>query len=104
MHAPLRLRETQIRRDVCRLEVGGELDVGTAPQLRTAVGALMGTGCREIVIDLDETTFMDSSGLGALVWAAHRMHSSGGSLRVVNPGERIARVLKVAGVERLLLA
>ena len=103
MHAPLKLRETPTGTDGCTLEVGGELDVATANQLRTAISTLMGTGCREIVVDLAATTFLDSSGLGALVWASHRMHAAGGRLTVVNPDARVAKVLRVTGVDRVLL-
>ena len=103
MHAPLKLRETPTATDGCTLEVGGELDLATVGQLRTAIGRLMGTGCREIVVDLAATTFLDSSGLGALVWASHRMRAAGGELTVVNPDEQIAKTLRVTGVEKLLL-
>ena len=103
MHAPLKLRETPTGKDGCTLEVGGELDIATVDQFRRAVGTLMGTGCREIVVDLAGTTFLDSSGLGGLVWASHRMRSAGGALTVINPGEQVAKMLRVTGVERVLL-
>ncbi len=103
MHAPLKLRETSTGTDACRLEVGGELDIATVNQFRTAIGRLMGTGCREIVVDLAETTFLDSSGLGALVWASHRLHAAGGALTVINPDEQVSKTLRVTGVERVLL-
>ena len=103
MHAPLKLREKPMGMHGCKLEVGGELDVATVNQFRTAISTLLGTGCRSIVVDLADTTFLDSSGLGALVWAAHRMHSAGGRLTVTNPDEQVKRILSVAGVERLLL-
>ena len=103
MHAPLKLRETPTGKDGCTLEVGGELDLATVSQFRTAVGRLMGTGCREIVVDLAETTLLDSSGLGALVWASHRMHAAGGELTVINPDEQVTKTLRVTGLERILL-
>ncbi|HEX8208374.1 MAG TPA: STAS domain-containing protein [Solirubrobacteraceae bacterium] len=104
MHAPLKLRETPGPADFRKLSVGGELDLGTAAQLRVAIGTLMGTGCRHLVVDLAETTFMDSSGLAALVWAAHRMHAAGGELTVAHPTEQIRKVLEITGVGDLLLA
>jgi anti-sigma B factor antagonist len=103
MHAPLKLRETKAG-TACRLELAGELDLATAGQLRTAVSTLMGTGCRLIVVDLGDTTFVDSSGLGALVWAAHRLHAIGGELTVINPGEHVTKTLEVTGVARMLMA
>ena len=103
MSTPLTLRETPTpESDGCRLEVEGELDVATAAEFRRAISSLLGVGCRRIVVDLKDTAFLDSSGLGALVWASHRLHSAGGALEVVNPGERIARVMKITGVDRLL--
>lgn len=102
MHAPLSLREDRSTGDRCTLAVGGELDIATATQFRTRVSTLMGTGCRHLLIDLAGTTFLDSSGLGALVWAAHRMHAAGGELSVVNPTPRIAKTMQITGVAAVL--
>ncbi len=82
----------------------GELDVGTVAQFRTSISALLGTGCRHVVVDLADTTFLDSSGLGALVWAAHRLEAAGGDLVAENPTPRVASTLEITGVGRILLA
>ncbi|HEX8121011.1 MAG TPA: STAS domain-containing protein [Solirubrobacteraceae bacterium] len=102
MHAPLKLSETMTGADGCTLEVAGELDLATATQFRTEVSKLLGTGCRHLVVDLSRTTFLDSSGLGALVWAAHRLRSAGGQLIATRPTEHVARTLRITGVEHLL--
>ena len=104
MHAPLTLSQTTRGAERCTLTVEGELDVATAPQFRTSVGALLGTGCRDLEIDLAGTTFLDSSGLGALVWAAHRIRAAGGELSVVNPSVHVAQTLEITGIDRLLLS
>ena len=104
MHAPLlQLRETLTGQAGCTLEVVGELDVGTASQFRTSVAALLGTGCRHVVVDLAGATFLDSTGLGALVWAQHRLEGAGGDLVAINPSPRIATTLEVTGLSRVLL-
>ena len=102
MHAPLKLAETPSGTDRCTLAVAGELDVATAAQFRTSVGALLGTGCRHLVVDLSQTTFVDSSGLGALVWAAHRLRSAGGEFTAVDPSPAGAETLRLTGIERVL--
>jgi anti-sigma B factor antagonist len=102
MHAPLTLSTTPTAAGTCTLAVGGELDIATAPQFRTEVGALLGTGCRHLVVDLSQTTFMDSSGLGALVWASHRLRGAGGDLVAVDPNEGIVQTLRITGVNKLL--
>lgn len=104
MYAPLlQLRETPTAQDRCTLALTGELDVGTVAQFRTSVGALLGTGCRHIAVDLSQTTFIDSSGIGALVWAAHRLTSLGGDLVVVEPSREVVTTLRITGVDRILL-
>ena len=104
MHAPLKLSETPHGDDQCTLTVEGELDVATAGDFRRSVSTLLGTGCRELRVDLGGTTFLDSSGLGALIWAFHRLHAAGGALSVVNPTPRVAKTMQITGVDRVLLA
>ena len=102
MHSPLTLSETRIETDGRALEVGGELDIATAAQFRRSIGTLLGTGCRQVVVDLSHVTFVDSSGLGALVWAAHRMRSAGGAFSVANPSAEILPTLRMTGVTQIL--
>jgi anti-sigma B factor antagonist len=104
MRAPLKLMETSTAADACTLTLDGELDLATAPEFRAAIGGLLGTGCRHIEIDLSETTFLDSSGLGALVWALHRLHAAGGDLHVVNAVDQVAQTMRLTGVEQMLAA
>jgi anti-sigma B factor antagonist len=88
----------------CRLHIAGELDVGTAPELRQVIGDLMSGGVRTVVVDLAETDFLDSTGLAALLWAEHRLEAIGGSLAAVHPRDEVARVLAVAGADALVSA
>jgi anti-sigma B factor antagonist len=75
------------------LEVHGELDIGTAPQLDEAVDEALGDGCREVVLDLAPTTLLDSSGLGALIRVARAVDARRGTMAVVSPPGSEARVV-----------
>ena len=88
--------------DGALLSVRGELDVASAPQLRAAIGDLMGQGYRHVEVDLDACSFIDSSGMGALLWASHRLHAAGGELVAVHAHGATMRALEVAGVDRVL--
>jgi anti-anti-sigma factor len=82
-----------------RLVVAGELDLATAPALHDAVTQLLGAGePSTVVIDLGEVTFLDSSGLGALLRARADVLAAGGRLVLgaVAPGPR--RVIVIAGL------
>jgi anti-sigma B factor antagonist len=76
-----------------RIELHGELDIGTAPKLDEAVDRALDEGCREVVLDLGGTTFMDSTGLNALIRAARTVDARRGTMAVVSPPGSEARVV-----------
>ena len=76
-----------------RLELHGELDIGTAPKLHEAVDRALKDGCREVVLDLGPTTLLDSSGLGALLRAAREVDARRATMAVVSPPGSEARLL-----------
>lgn len=86
----------------CVLCVDGELDIGSATAFRSALGELMGTGQRHVLVDLSATEFLDSSGIGVLLWAHHRLEAAGGRLVVVNARGYVAQTLELAGAARIL--
>ena len=84
------------------LSVVGELDLASATVFREQLGELMGTGRRDVLIDLEATEFLDSSGIGALLWAHHRLEAAGGHLTLVNAHGTVARTLHMTGADRIL--
>lgn len=71
MKLPLRPGELRIERDARgaghTLILSGELDLATAPQLETAILRLCGDGVSEVVLDLDQLSFVDSTGLRTIL-------------------------------------
>jgi anti-anti-sigma factor len=88
--------------DAAVLTVDGELDIAAAPRLRTTVGDLMGQGVRRLEVDLGRCSFIDSSGIGALLWAAHRLRAAGGELVTVHVHGATARTLELARVQSVV--
>ena len=81
----------------------GDVDRDTAPQLREALTSAVGEhGAGRVDVELRHVTFMDSSGIGALL-AGHRLASSaGGTLRVRNPTPAVRTVLDLTNLWQLL--
>lgn len=80
--------------------VAGEVDVSCADELRTAIDAQLAGGVTgELVIDIAEVPYIDSTGIGVLVGAAHRVAEAGGTLVVARPQRNVARVLGLLGVQ-----
>lgn len=80
------------------LEIGGEVDVYTAPGLRQRLREIADAGNRDILVDLGRVEFLDSTGLGVLVGAHRRLKAVGGSLHLVCPHERILKIFRIAGL------
>ncbi|MBP0461026.1 STAS domain-containing protein [Streptomyces montanisoli] len=89
------------------LRIAGELDLMTSPEVRRRVHEAVADGHREIVVDLSDVYFCDSSGVGVLIASRRLLHSCRGALRVVLPesgateGSHVNRVLAALGVRRL---
>jgi anti-anti-sigma factor len=83
--------------------VRGELDLATAPNLEEVVAERLDAG-QEVVLDLRELDFMDSSGLRVLVFAHARATDRGPRFAVVRPpeGSAVAKLLSIAGVDQEL--
>ena len=82
------------------LQVTGEVDVYTAPQLREQVIQLVDSGVRHIIADLRGVDFLDSTGLGALVGSLKRLRTHDGSFTVVTSGGRTLRIFQITGLTR----
>ncbi len=87
--------------DVEIIEVGGEIDVYTAPRLREAIVTAVDAGHTRLVIDVRKVDFLDSTGLGVLVGALKRVRADGGSLDIVCTQERILKIFEITGLDKV---
>src|SRR5204863_6296559 len=72
------LTEDALDDDRHLVAVRGDLDLHTAPELREALARAIDEGRSRLVVDLTETSYMDSSGLTALVLAHKRVRKRSG--------------------------
>ena len=80
----------------------GRLNLLAAPRLREVVAQCVGQGRPHIVVDLSGTTFMDSSGLGALIAGLKTARQAGGNLRIAALNEQVQMVLELTNLDRVL--
>lgn len=90
--------QTRTVADHTVLEVGGEIDVYTAPRLKERLLELVADGTRHIVVDLQGVEFLDSTGLGVLVGGLRRVRAQGGHLALVCTQERILKIFRITGL------
>jgi len=90
-------------RGVVRVSCTGELDLAAVPALNDhLVRWLDDQDIMRLVVDLAETTFMDSVGLGALIRAQRQCTAVGKVFGVVDAKDEVARVLELTGLAKLL--
>ena len=87
--------------DVSVVTVAGEVDVYTAAQLRAVLDEEIGAGHARLVVDLDEVSFLDSTGLGVLVGRLKLVRNPSGWLRIVCSHDRILRVFRITGLDKV---
>ena len=88
-------------RGVVVAAVTGDIDISAVTRLRERLFELAGNG-GILIVDLNRVTFIDSSGLGALIGAARRAAAHGGSLHAVCARPPTRRLLWLTGVDRLI--
>lgn len=86
------------------LRVFGEIDIATAPILERSLHAAESNGDTAIVIDLEQVSFMDASGLRVFLGAARRASQGGRTLAITRAPARVQRVFRITGTTHLLAA
>lgn len=85
------------------IAVGGEIDVYTAPKLRDCITDLVGAGTYNIVVDLEQVDFLDSTGLGVLVGGLKKVRAHDGSLELVCSQERLLKIFRITGLAKVFV-
>ncbi|MFJ6071049.1 STAS domain-containing protein [Streptomyces sp. NPDC093065] len=75
-----------------------EIDIAFAPLVRAEVGRRLAEGHRHFVLDLCDTPFIDSMGLGMIVAVTKRIRSHQGSLRIACSDRRLLHVFALGGL------
>ena len=85
------------------VSVRGELDLSTTPALEEAIAGVAGPGGggHNVVVDLSDCTFIDSTALGALITAAKRIGELEAPLSLVITDKNVLKVFEVTGLDQM---
>jgi anti-sigma B factor antagonist len=83
------------------VRLAGELDLCAAPQVAATIDELLDVGFAQIVIDLRELSFLDSSGVNMLVAALRSAEQRACALSLVRGADRVHRVLELTATDSL---
>ena len=99
--ADFRIEEASPWPSVRILEVHGDADLHSAPELRERIRGAIDAGANTVVVDLSTTTIIDSTSLGVLLGGMKRLREQNGQIRLVVPRPEVRRVFEITMLDRV---
>src|SRR5215204_3593103 len=93
------VRTAQLTPSTYVLSVTGEIDAFTSPALDRELEWVLADGASNVVVDMGEVSFVDSTALRVLLDAMPRFSRRGGDLVLVSDDRRILRTLEIIGLD-----
>jgi stage II sporulation protein AA (anti-sigma F factor antagonist) len=85
------------------VHIGGEIDHHSAVQVRTEVDErIIATSPKRVLLELSGVDFMDSSGLGLIMGRFALIKKCGGTLALLDPSPAVMKMIKLAGMDRMV--
>jgi anti-sigma B factor antagonist len=96
--------------NVTIMDISGRIDIGVALAFGAGAGLPLQEvirdfakrGQKNIVLNLREVAYIDSSGIGDLVGSATTLRKQGGDLKIVDPGRVVQKLLHITRVDTLI--
>src|SRR5262245_51083619 len=82
------------------LTISGELTADQSDSFRRACQDRMNAGIRDIVLDMEYLTLIDSAGLELLLWLVDEVSDRSGQVRLVNPDDNIRKIFQLTRLDR----
>src|SRR5664279_2736328 len=92
---------TSVVGDWVVVHVSGEIDVYSAPVLRERLDSNIRDGHHQLVVDLSDVTFMDSTGLGVLVGRLKLVRMRQGTIVLAGLRDRVRKVFSLTGLDKV---
>ena len=85
------------------VHIGGEIDHHSAVQVRTEIDErIIATKPARVLLELSGVDFMDSSGLGLIMGRFALIKKCGGTLALLDPSQAVMKMIKLAGMDRMV--
>jgi len=97
----LDIEEKHIDSDRCVLVLKGRIDAVSAPGLKRRMADLVTAGRKRIILEMKEISFMDSSGLSALVSGLKSTREVGGNLKLAGLHDQVSTVMRLTMLDRI---
>ncbi len=97
----LKIDTSSLGENMSVIALEGEVDVYTAPQLKQQIITMLDSNITNIIVDLTNVEYLDSTALGVLIGGLKRLRERDGSLDLVIPNPRIRRIFEITGLDKI---
>jgi anti-sigma B factor antagonist len=95
------IKTEELGNDAWVIALSGEVDLYTAPEFKQQLLEVISQGGKEVIVDLSDTTFIDSTTLGVLVGGIKRLRPNGGQLSLVCSDRNITKIFEITGLNKV---
>ena len=81
--------------NVVILKLSGRLDASSSKEMKDKIAVLVKGDAKDLILDMSEVSFIDSSGLGSVVAALRSVHKVGGDIKIAALQEKVMAIFKL---------
>jgi anti-sigma B factor antagonist len=82
--------------------VSGEIDISNAEQLKERLEAAYREHAADLMLDITDLNYIDSTGLGAVIGIYGKIRDAGHRIVLINPRENIKKLLRITSFDKVL--
>jgi anti-sigma B factor antagonist len=87
--------DTRYEDEILIVDIEGEVDLYNAPQIKDVVSKNVQDGFIKVIINLDGVTYIDSSGIGSLIFCRSLLKQNNGALCILKIHDSVKRVFEL---------
>ena len=88
--------------DIRVVNIVGQLDTSTSPEAEAEIGKLLDDAQKKIIINLEELSYLSSSGLRVFLGTAKKLMATGGTVKLCCPNDVVNEILEISGFNTIL--
>jgi anti-sigma B factor antagonist len=86
---------TRFNENIIIIDISGEVDLYNSPNIKDMIIDKMNSGYKKIVLNLNDVSYIDSSGIGTLIYCRTTLNQANGQLKIINIKDSVKRIFEL---------
>lgn len=91
----------EINKDVMGINIEGEIDVYTSPGVKESLNDLIQKGHYNLIVNLENVSYIDSTGLGVLIGALKKVKEHDGAIKLICTNMQLKKIFDITGLVKI---